>query len=308
MLKKKSIVFILCIVVIAFVGCKAEGEISNGSSVEWSSPRTVIEAAVTKLEEAKSLEYKLMKQKATILDNETYYGSTIITSQEIFSPRCRYWIQEEIFPDYDENVNPGTRLEFYLRNDGNTLERGTKSEDEWTAQLPLSGEPARKNLEFDHAIWKSYWFILNKNIASFTGPPVEGSINDMQTVSYHGYISSESLNEAFEKYYESQPIWKDLVDPHKMLAGVPAMTLINEPIPIILRFNKDTAVLIQIDLDTTEVEKEIIKQSMQIAGQDQSYQDYLLTDIVETHLIYNILGIDTLKQIEVPEGLNFENQ
>lgn len=286
MFTKKSIVYILCIVVFALAGCKAEGEISNGSSVEWSSPKTVIEAAVKKLEEAKSLEYKQMKQKATVLDNETYYGATIITSQEIFSPRCRYWIQEEIYPDYEENVNPGTRLEFYVRNDGYTLERGTKSEDKWTAQLPLSGEPVRKNLEFDQAIWQSYWFILNENIVSFTGQPVEGSINDTQTVSYFGSISSESLKEAFKKYYESQSIWQDLADPHKMLAGVPAMTLIDKPIPIILRFNKDAAALIQIDLDTTEVEK----------------------DIVETHLLYDIVGIDTLKQIKVPEGLNSEVQ
>ena len=304
---RKSGVFILCVIVFAFTGCNSEGEKPDGSSANWSSPETVIGADVTKLEEANSLEYVLKKETATIFNNETYYEETIISSQDIFSPRCRYWIQEDIYPDYDENVRPGKKFEFYALNDGSTLERGMKSDGKWTAQLPVTGEFAQNNLELDHAIWKSYWYILNENIASLTGPPVEGWINDTQTVSYFGSISPESTKEAFKEYYENQPLWKDPDNPYKMLSGVPSMTLIDNPVPIIITFNKETALPIQIDLDTTEIEKEIIKQSMQIAG-GQSQSNENLADIVETHLIYAIKGIDTLNQIKEPEGLKLENQ
>lgn len=82
------------------------------------------------------------------------------------------------------------------------------------------------------------------------------------------------MQEAYQTYYEDHDFWKDLEDHYKMLSGVPAMTLIDKP---------------------------ITEQSRQIAGdQGNSDEDFREIEIDEVNLIYEIEGIDLLRQINPP--------
>lgn len=298
---KNAITLVIFAVVFTLMGCSSDNEKADETTSEWLPQGKIIKAAILELEEAESLEYRQKKTTKTIFNNEKYYGSVIITSQEIFSPQCRYWIREEIFPDYDENINPGTKFEFYMRNDGSTLERAVNYNGKWEAQLPVTGELARVALELENARWESYWFLLNSSIPSFTGPPLEGWINDTETISYYGYITAETVQEAYQTYYEDHHFWKDLEDPYKMMSGVPAMTLIDKPVTICIRFDKDTVMPVRIELDITNIEKAVIEQSRQIAGdQGNSDEDFREIEIDEVNLIYEIEGIGSLRQINPP--------
>lgn len=298
---KNAITLVIFAVVFTLMGCSSSNEKADETTSEWLPQGKIIKAAILELEGAESLEYRQKKTTKTIFNNEEYYGSVIITSQEIFTPRCRYWIREEIFPDYDENINPGTKFEFYLRNDGSTFERAVNYNGTWEAQLPVTGELARVALELENAMWESYWFLLNSSIPSFTGPPLEGWINDTETISYYGYITAETVQEAYHKYYEDHHFWENLEDPYKMMSGVPAMTLIDKPVSVCIRFDKATVMPVRIELDITDIEKAVIEQSRQIAGdQGNQDEDFREIEIDEVNLIYEIEGIDSLRQIKPP--------
>ena len=301
--KRWGILLMILLIMLASAGCE-----SNKAEVpkDLPSPDNMIESAITQLEQANSLDYVQKKQITTVLSGKEYYGSTITTCQETFSPQCKYWTVQEIFADYDDNVTPDITIEHFSRNDGSTLERGLKTEDHWTASLPVTGETAKLDLALHEAKWNSYWYLLRENKATFPDP-LEGWINDTQTLSYYGSISAESAKAAFQKYYEKQPFWETLDDPYKMLSGIPALTLIDDSVPIVVTFNKETLMLMQMRLDITDLQKEINHKTKEVMGeQSQSSADMLEPELKEVLLLFEIKGIDTVKEISVPEGLNLK--
>lgn len=316
---KRQLIFFVILLMFSLYGC------SNTDRPAVSEVNKEISQAIERLSKANSYEYMLSTEDITTYGDKQVISKSNSEQKLIFEPFVRWGKTDSTSIRIDgkqyRTVNEGyyvadnNQLDFYLRFSsqeepnsekesvlGNWEKNSTTDKDQidWTIKM------VRSNLD-------AQFYLLKSNIDSFQMSE-ELERQDVNIVRYDGYIEPATVLEAYKLYlrdfYVQMKMLPNLENPsHEELRseiingehpelqfGISKLAYSEELIPVSLWINKNNTSIEKVVIDESSVLQSLLK--IETPKIDLDLEEPIVSKSLTT---YEIRGIDTLKEIPMPE-------
>ena len=314
-MKKQLILVLILILLLSLYACgtgnqpaaagdnneisKAIEHILNANSYDYIKSNENLNNSVDKevISKSKSEIKQLLKPQVVWSKSENYYKT--VDGNEVRS------IAEVYYTVNDNKIEVNSR---FLQQKDSKIDQESTSGD-WQKTSNTDKAQVDSILGFAKNRFDAQIYLLSSNIDSFK--PVKDPEAKNET-RYDGFIASETVLKAYQLYerdfYVQMGLLQQLEKPSledlkneilssqspEIQSGVAKLTFSDKPIPISIWISEDTSDLTKIVVDESSVLQSILdKQVNTTDGKSAVVSKSLYT--------YEIIGIDTLKDIPIPK-------
>jgi uncharacterized lipoprotein NlpE involved in copper resistance len=316
---KRQFIFLILCVVISLSGC---GNTENPAS---SDGNVVISQAIELISRANSIGYTLVIEDSITYGKIAVESYTKMDHKQVFEPftvwaktdskttRINGEKERTVYEIYQEAYNDQLDLNMrYGHQEDLNLDQDPVLSD-WEGNIIKAKEDVDFTIKMKRSYFEAQLYFLSSNINSFQ--LVEDDTGkDKNILNYNGYIDPTTVLEAYQNYIRDYYVQMNLlVDSENpsledlkieilsgevpdLQTGFTKLAYSEESIPISLWINEDTLVLEKVVIDET-----LVLQSLLEIETPKVNPDLESVVVSKSLYTYEISGIDTLKQILMPE-------